>query len=123
MTFLRGALRLEAICWPTQFAPQVDGRQQVAETRQMNPDHEAADKIDVKAYEAMKALVEMFSGPPQPLGKWRWQHRQYDLVRLDDGTIGFVRNAFDAEMDQMFAEVMEELFGPEPAEDVEVDFG
>jgi hypothetical protein len=65
----------------------------------MNPDQEAACEIDSKAYEAMKALVQMFSGPPQPIGKWRWQHRQYDLVRLDDGTIGFVRNAFDAEMD------------------------
>ena len=62
-------------------------------------------------------LVRMFSGPPVPLGKWRWQHRQYALVRLSDGTVGFVRNAFDAEMAQMFTEVMEELFGPEPAED------
>jgi hypothetical protein len=42
-------------------------------------------------------------------------YRQYDLVRLDDGTLGFVRNAFDAEMDQMFTEVLGELFGPEPA--------
>jgi hypothetical protein len=85
--------------------------------KQMNPDHEAADKIDPNAYEAMKALAELFSGPPQPRGKCRWQHRQYDLVRLDDGTIGFVRNAFDAEMDQMFAEVLDEFFGPEPVED------
>jgi hypothetical protein len=67
--------------------------------------------------EAMAELVKMFSGPPQPPGKDRHHHLQYDLVRLDDGTVAFVRNAFDAEMKQMFAEVMEELFGPEPAED------
>jgi hypothetical protein len=83
----------------------------------MNPDQEAAREIDSKAHEAMKTLAELFSGPPQPRGKCRWQHRQYDLVRLDDGPLGFVRNAFDAEMDQMFAEIMDELFGPEPAED------
>jgi hypothetical protein len=88
----------------------------------MNSDHEVAREMDPKAYETMKALVEIFSGPPQPLGKWRWQHRQYDLVRLDDGNLGFVRNVFDAEMDQMFTEIMEELFGPAPA-DVEVDLG
>ena len=67
--------------------------------------------------EAGAELVKLFSGPPQPIGKWRWQHRQYDLVRLSDGSVGFVRNAFDAEMDQMFTEVLDELFGPEPPED------
>src|ERR1700681_33810 len=51
----------------------------------------------------------MFSGPPQPPRKCRFKNGQDDLVRLSDGTVGFVRNAFDAEMDQMFAEVMEEL--------------
>ena len=80
----------------------------------MNPDQEAAREMDPKAYEAMKALVEIFSGPPQPLGKCRWQHRQYDLVRLDDGTLGFVRNAFDAEMDRLFTEVLDELFVRSP---------
>jgi hypothetical protein len=48
--------------------------------------------------EAGTELTRLFSGPPQPRGKWRWQHRQYDLVRLDDGTIGFARNALDAEI-------------------------
>jgi hypothetical protein len=32
-------------------------------------------------------------------------------VRLSDGTVGFVRNAFDAEMERIFAEVLDELFG------------
>jgi hypothetical protein len=103
----------------TEHALQVDGRPQVAETRQMKPGQEVTSDIDRKANEAAKAPVEMFSGPPQPRGKCRFQHRQYDLVRLPDGTVGFVRNAFDPEMDQMFAEVMAELFGPEPPEDVE----
>lgn len=62
-------------------------------------------------------MARIFSDPPQPRGKCRWQHRQYDLVRLDDGTLGFVRNAFDAEMDQIFTEALDELFGPEPADD------
>jgi hypothetical protein len=82
--------------------------------------HDHQNDVDARANEAMKALVAMFSGPPQPRGKWRWQHRQYDLVRLSDGTVGFVRNAFDAEMDQMFAEFMDELFGPEHTEDGEL---
>jgi hypothetical protein len=58
-------------------------------------------------------LARIFSGPPQPRGKWRWQHRQYDLVQFDDGTIGFVPNALDAEI--FIADAIEELFGPEPA--------
>jgi hypothetical protein len=82
----------------------------------MCPDHEAAREIDLKAHEAMKALVEMFSGPQPPIGKCRRHHREYDLVRFSEGTVGFVRNAHNAERDQMFAEIME-LFGPEPAED------
>ncbi len=89
----------------------------------MNPDQETAHDMDPKTDEAMKALAQIFSGPPQPRGKCRWRHHQYDLVLLSDGAVGFVRNAFDAETDQMFAEVMEELFGPEPVEDVEVDLG
>jgi hypothetical protein len=63
--------------------------------------------------EAGAELGRLFSGPPTPRGKWRWQHLQYDLTRLDDGTIGFVRNALDAELKQIIAEAIEELF-PEP---------
>jgi hypothetical protein len=36
---------------------------------------------------------------------------------VDDGTIGFVRNAFDEQLDALFAEILEDMFGPEPAED------
>jgi hypothetical protein len=69
--------------------------------------------------EAGAELARIFSGPPKPPGKCLWHHRRYDLARLDDGSIGFVRNALNAEMERIFAEVMEELFGrPEPAEDV-----
>jgi hypothetical protein len=67
--------------------------------------------------EAMAELARIFSGPPDPPGKSRRQHLQYDLVQFDDGTIGFIRNAFDVEMKQMFTEITEELFGSEPAED------
>ena len=86
----------------------------------MNPGQEVTSDIDQKANEAAKALVEIFSGPPESPGKSRWQYLQYDLVRLDDGTVGFIRNPIDAEIKQikqMFAEIMMELFGPEPAED------
>jgi hypothetical protein len=69
--------------------------------------------------EAGAELVRMFSGPPQPPGKCRWQHRQYDLVRNSDGTFGFVRNAFDAEMTRIFTEILDEMCGPEPAQAVE----
>ena len=72
--------------------------------------------------EAGAELVKLFSGPPQPKGKDRHQHLQYIPVERD-GVIEFIRDPFDAEMDQVFAELMEELFGPEPAEDVDVDLG
>jgi hypothetical protein len=67
--------------------------------------------------EAGAELGRLFSGPQPPLGKDRWHHLQYDLVRLQDGTIDFVRNALDAEISRAIAEAIEELFGPEPAED------
>jgi hypothetical protein len=77
-------------------------------------------EVSMTPDEAGEELVRMFnSGPPTPPGKDRHHHLQYDLVRLDDGTIGFVRNAFDAEMKQVFAEIMMELFGPAPPEDLE----
>jgi hypothetical protein len=41
----------------------------------------------------------------------------YDLVRLDDGSVGFVRNTLDAQLDEIFAKALDEIFGPEPAED------
>jgi hypothetical protein len=63
--------------------------------------------------EAKAELLKMFSGPPTPPGKDRWHHREYELVRLDDGTIAFVRNALDAELKQIIDEAIEDLF-PEP---------
>jgi hypothetical protein len=33
------------------------------------------------------------------------------LVRFDDGTVGFVRNAFDAEMERIFAGVLDAFDG------------
>jgi hypothetical protein len=53
---------------------------------------------------------------PQRLGRHRLGGRLHDLVRLDDGNIGFVPNALDAEISQAPAEAIEELF-PEPAKD------
>jgi hypothetical protein len=58
--------------------------------------------------------IASWNAPPRRLGRDRFGGRLYDLVRLDDGTIGFVRNAFDAELKQIIAEAIEELF-PEPA--------
>ena len=40
---------------------------------------------------AMAELVKIFSGPRPPPGKDRFHHLQYDLVRLDDGTVGTYR--------------------------------
>jgi hypothetical protein len=62
-------------------------------------------------------LARIFSGPPEQRGKCTWQHRQYDLVRFDDGTTGFVRNALDAQWDAIFTKALDEIFGPEPEED------
>jgi hypothetical protein len=73
------------------------------------------------ADEAMAELARIYSGPQPPPGKDRWHHRQYDLIRLDDGTVGFVRNTLDAEISRAIAEAIEELFPePEPAEDGEL---
>jgi hypothetical protein len=66
--------------------------------------------------DAMAELVKMFSGPQPPPGKDRFHHLQYIPVRRPDGVIEFVRDPYDAEMKHVFAQVMDELFGPEPAE-------
>ena len=55
-------------------------------------------------------LARIFSGPPDPPGKSLWHHRRYDLVRLPDGTVGFVRNALDDEIKRAIDEAIEELF-------------
>jgi hypothetical protein len=64
--------------------------------------------------EACAELGRLFSGPPEQRGKCTWQHRCYDLVRFEDGTVGFVRNALHAEIDQAFAKALNEIYGPEP---------
>ena len=66
--------------------------------------------------DAMAELVRMFSGPPEPPGKSIWHHRRYIPVQFPDG-IEFIRDPFDAEMERIFARIVDELFGPEPAED------
>jgi hypothetical protein len=58
----------------------------------------------------------LLSGPPQPKGKDRFQHLQYIPLERN-GVIEFIRDPFDLEITQMLDEAMEELFGPEPAED------
>jgi hypothetical protein len=74
--------------------------------------------------EAGADLARIFSGP-QPLpGKDRWHRLQYELVRLDDGTIDFARNPRDAETSRTIADAIEQLFPePAPAEDVELPSG
>ena len=84
--------------------------------------HDYKNDVDVRAADAMAELVRMFSGPPQRKGKDRYQHLQYIPIERD-GIIEFIRDPFDVEMDQMFAEILDQLFGPDPAEDVEVDLG
>jgi len=69
--------------------------------------------------EARAKFVGLFSGPrPQP-GKDRHHYLQYIPVERD-GVIEFIRDPFDAEMERILAEVLDELFGPEPAADVEL---
>jgi hypothetical protein len=69
--------------------------------------------------QAMAELVKMLSGLPQPRGKDRHQRLQYNPVQRSDRVIAFIRDPFDAEMEWISAEVVDELFGPEPADDVE----
>jgi hypothetical protein len=67
--------------------------------------------------EAKSELVKMFSGPPTPPGKDRFHHLQYIPVQRADGVIEFVRDPLDAEIKLAIAEAIEEIFGPEPAEE------
>jgi hypothetical protein len=67
--------------------------------------------------EAMAELVKIFSGPRPPPGKNRFQHLRYDIIRLDDGTVGFVRNAFQVNLRRTFDQTLDDIFGPEHAED------
>jgi hypothetical protein len=61
--------------------------------------------------QAMAELVKMFSAPPQPRGKDRHQHLRYIPVQSSDGVIEFIRDPFNAEMERIFAEVVDELLG------------
>jgi hypothetical protein len=72
--------------------------------------------------QAMAELVKMFSGPQPPPRKDRWHHLQYIPVQFPND-IEFIRDPFDAQMERIFAEILEELFGPEPAGDVELPSG
>jgi hypothetical protein len=67
--------------------------------------------------EDIAEIAQIFSRPRR-LGRDRFGGRLYDLVQLDDGSITFVRNTLDAQLDAFFAEFLDELFGPEPAEPV-----
>jgi hypothetical protein len=78
----------------------------------MTPYEQAMQRAD----EAFEALAKLFAGPMPPPGKERWQHRQYILVRLDDGSIGFVREPFDLEFEAIFNGVMGRRFGAKPDE-------
>jgi hypothetical protein len=61
-------------------------------------------------------FVKLFSGP-RKWGRDRFCGRLFDLVRLPDGTVGFVRNALDLEIEEAVTNAMDNIFGPEPAED------
>jgi hypothetical protein len=50
-------------------------------------------------------------------GRDRFGGRLFELVRLPDGTVRFVRNALDLEIEQALTETMDNIYGPEPAED------
>jgi hypothetical protein len=69
--------------------------------------------------EAKAKFVALFAGPQPPPGKDRWHHLQYIPVQFPDG-VEFIRDPFDAQMKQVFAEAIEELFGPEPVEEVDL---
>jgi hypothetical protein len=69
--------------------------------------------------EAGAELARLFSGRQPSHGKDRWHHLQYIPVQFPH-SVEFIRDPFDAQMKRVFAEIMEEMFGPEPAEDVEL---
>ncbi len=52
-----------------------------------------------------------FALKPRRPGGDRFGGRLYELVRLEDGSIAFVRNALQAEIEQALAQGMERLFG------------
>ena len=60
-------------------------------------------------------FVKLFSGP-RKWGRDRFCGRLFDLVRLPDGTVGFVRNTFQVNLRRTFDRTLDELFGPKPAE-------
>jgi hypothetical protein len=65
-------------------------------------------------------FIALFSGPRQ-LDRNRFGGRLMDLVEHEDGSISFVPNAFQAEMDRIFAKLLDEIFGPESEpQDVEL---
>jgi hypothetical protein len=78
-----------------------------------------AMEVNMTLEEVGAELGRLFSGPQPPPGKDRWHHLQYIPVQFPDG-VEFIRDPFDAQMKQVFAEALDELFGPEPAEDVEL---
>jgi hypothetical protein len=61
-------------------------------------------------------FVELFSGPRR-FGRDRFSGRLMDLVQHEDGSITFVPNEFDAEMDRILTNAIDQIFGPKPAED------
>jgi hypothetical protein len=63
-------------------------------------------------------FVKLFSGPRR-YGRDQFGGRLMDLVQHEDGSITFVRNALDAQLDEIFTKALDEIFGPKPAEDVE----
>jgi hypothetical protein len=64
-----------------------------------------------------KALfIKLFGGPRQ-LGRDRFGGRLMDLVRLPDGTVGFVPNESQAKWERIFDETLDEIFGPEPEQE------
>jgi hypothetical protein len=56
-------------------------------------------------------FIALFSRPRQR-GRDRFGGRLMDLVQHEDGTIGFVRNALQAEFNRAFTRTLDEIFGP-----------
>jgi hypothetical protein len=72
---------------------------------------------DARAEGGVRQIVLGATAP----GPDRFGGRVYDLVKHDDGTIGFVRNAWDAELDRILVKALDEVFGSEAEpQDVEL---
>jgi hypothetical protein len=74
--------------------------------------------VTVRGYASVSCqIARVHKSYERPCTSCLRQEAPESATRHHDGTVSFVRNALDAPLDAIIAEVLEDLFGPEPAED------